>query len=637
MPSKELFSQSLAKVQKIVDGLLENPEDDLRFLRAVYPGLKSRMDNLHDSMRDEVFSIDHWLCRYQGKEASCSKRLEDYFNIVPVIETLIDEAFSPRDLISGNSPSPSASISISSANGKKNFSISNFDPNLPKGPKDINIIEKNPLDDVLKKITFENSIFKIDLEKTVVFVPNDLPEPIWIDKEESLKDLAITLAKCTEIAVDLENHSFYSYNGYSCLMQISTRNRDYLIDTVVLRGCLKKHLQQVFENPSIIKIFHGAESDIYWLQRDFGIFVASIFDSYYGSRKLGLERQSLGYLIGHYFGYEMDKSFQTADWRIRPLTPEMILYAQLDTHCLFPLYDAMRIALITRCGREGLEDVLRRSSQQGLKLYRPDVFDIKAAVKQLGQLDKDLFGLASRVMAWRDFVAKDMDICPYAVAAPKDLKESILLGYPHRHIKKIPSQYVLQLEDILKNGNEESDSPKVGTISMKREHIFFEEEPCSKKTRTIKVKAISRVVGSSCNTSMNYTVKYAEAATVISSEVTKDPTILEELDTLEDASDTTPNPVREFQPIRKRDGKAFNLDELAALPKEESAQHSFEHELPSPQFPFSNSPSVVEISAEKKKMIPKPKEITSKAKANNNNHRSSKIFRRTKGKVSTFM
>ena len=38
-------------------------------------------------------------------------------------------------------------------------------------------------------------------------------------------------------------------------------------------------LRSVFANPAICKVFHGADSDILWLQRDFHIYVVNLFDT----------------------------------------------------------------------------------------------------------------------------------------------------------------------------------------------------------------------------------------------------------------------------------------------------------------------------------------------------------------------
>ena len=70
-------------------------------------------------------------------------------------------------------------------------------------------------------------------------------------------------------------------------MQVSTRSEDFLIDTIELRS--EMHiLNQVFTDPKIVKVMHGAESDIQWLQRDFGVYVVNLFDTFHASRALSL-------------------------------------------------------------------------------------------------------------------------------------------------------------------------------------------------------------------------------------------------------------------------------------------------------------------------------------------------------------
>ena len=40
---------------------------------------------------------------------------------------------------------------------------------------------------------------------------------------------------------------------------------------------------------------------------------------------------------------QTDKRYQLADWRIRPLQNEMLLYARMDTHYLLYMYDVLRV------------------------------------------------------------------------------------------------------------------------------------------------------------------------------------------------------------------------------------------------------------------------------------------------------
>lgn len=90
-----------------------------------------------------------------------------------------------------------------------------------------------------------------------------------------------------EIAVDLEYHSTRSFTGFLCLMQISTRDEDFVVDLLTLRNELREDkLGGVLVDPAVVKVFHGAQSDILWLQQDFDIYVVGLFDTYHATKVL---------------------------------------------------------------------------------------------------------------------------------------------------------------------------------------------------------------------------------------------------------------------------------------------------------------------------------------------------------------
>ena len=61
------------------------------------------------------------------------------------------------------------------------------------------------------------------------------------------------LRQVQEVAVDLEHHRHRSFSGFVCLMQISTRRDDFIVDTLTLREELEE-LNEVFTNPDILKV-----------------------------------------------------------------------------------------------------------------------------------------------------------------------------------------------------------------------------------------------------------------------------------------------------------------------------------------------------------------------------------------------
>lgn len=58
----------------------------------------------------------------------------------------------------------------------------------------------------------------------------------YVDTPAGLEAVADALGRAREVAVDLENHSFRSFQGFCCLMQLSTRAEDFVIDAIALRS-----------------------------------------------------------------------------------------------------------------------------------------------------------------------------------------------------------------------------------------------------------------------------------------------------------------------------------------------------------------------------------------------------------------
>lgn len=146
------------------------------------------------------------------------------------------------------------------------------------------IEQPHPYEYEIKHLEYPEHMFEQRPEQ--LYHPFDTTSAIWVETEEELKEMCKSLEMQREIAIDLEHHDYRSFQGFVCLMQISTRDQDYIIDTLELRGSLHL-LNQAFTDPKIVKIFHGADHDIIWLQRDFGIYIVNLFDTYHASKLLG--------------------------------------------------------------------------------------------------------------------------------------------------------------------------------------------------------------------------------------------------------------------------------------------------------------------------------------------------------------
>lgn len=236
----------------------------------------------------------------------------------------------------------------------------------------------------------------------------------FVETEEQVKEMISALKKETEIAMDVEAHSFRTFLGLTCLLQISTRSQDFIVDTLKLR-CDLQDLNCVLSDPKIVKVFHGADYDIEWLQRDLGLYIVNMFDTFPASKQLGLARYSLAFLLKHYCQVEADKQYQLADWRIRPLPSGLVKYAREDSHHLLYIYDIMKNELLNR-GNENknlLLSVLDNSRNVCSKVYKKPLFDEESYktlyTKSTKTFNNRQLAALKGLYAWRDGIARIED------------------------------------------------------------------------------------------------------------------------------------------------------------------------------------------------------------------------------------
>ena len=170
-----------------------------------------------------------------------------------------------------------------------------------------------------------------------------LPPFIYIDTPKAWEACLNNLERHDTVCIDLESNSLYVYKEEICLIQISAGDTDYIVDPkadIDLTG-----LGKIVQDTAVEKVFHASEYDLILLKKQFNWNVANLFDTMWAARILGVEKIGLANILRNVFEVELDKKFQTADWGKRPLSPEMLAYAQNDTHYLHRLRDHFAVKL----------------------------------------------------------------------------------------------------------------------------------------------------------------------------------------------------------------------------------------------------------------------------------------------------
>ncbi len=258
----------------------------------------------------------------------------------------------------------------------------------------------------------------------------NLSDPAIIADSASLRKLATALTAESIIAFDTESNSLHAYRERVCLVQISTRTADYVIDPLQLDNL--EPLRAIFTNPGIEKVFHAAEYDIMCLKRDYGFSFNNIFDTMFAARILGRKQFGLSALLEEFFGVQADKRFQRADWSQRPIPADLLRYAQQDTHYLLEVRDRLRSELETH-GRliEAAEmfDALTRVPAAAESHFDPDSFWHLPAAKRFNRRQ---MAILRELHLWRDSVAQRQNVPAYRVLTDNALI-NIILAKPDVH------------------------------------------------------------------------------------------------------------------------------------------------------------------------------------------------------------
>jgi len=264
-----------------------------------------------------------------------------------------------------------------------------------------------------------------------------LAQPVPIANAAQFQALLRRLRGQSPVAVDTESNSLYAYKEKVCLAQISIPGADFLIDPLLPSIDLSA-LDSLFADAAIEKVFHACEYDVISLRRDFGFTFANLFDTMWAARILGWPRVGLADILKERFGATLDKRWQRFNWGQRPLPPEALAYARLDTHYLLRLREAQLRELRERDRLDEAREIFAELAQAEA-LPREETRDGFWRIK--GAHDLDVAGRAAlrELYLYRDREARRLDRPPFKVIGDRTLIE-IANRRPTQlgHLRRVP-------------------------------------------------------------------------------------------------------------------------------------------------------------------------------------------------------
>ncbi|KAF4453092.1 hypothetical protein F53441_4179 [Fusarium austroafricanum] len=482
---QENVQKSLVSTIKTVNRIAA---EDLSFQRTVNPSVGQQLED----RTSRILELSARLLQSAGKACGVkSPKLEDvedvemnWRSVVDVVDSSLEKADTALDEYTGLVKRKEFPVSDSTTKSKKpkstnkvirnanmskpqllferkpdNFAPAPWKPMLTSKPnaklsleESLNVVPnetgtpqyQHPYEHEIVRMAYPKRIFKES--EPIMYQPVEATEATFVDTYEGVLEMLEELKGAKEIAVDLEHHDFRTYVGLVSLMQISTREKDWIVDTLQPWRHKLEVLNEVFTDPKIIKVFHGAYMDMVWLQRDLGLYVNGLFDTFFACDQLHYPAKSLAYLLSKFADFDADKQYQLADWRIRPLPEEMMYYARSDTHYLLYIYDRVRNELVAASDRSDVDKdyigrAVEKSREQSLSRYEHPGYDEETGEGSRGwygyvfknshlAFDSEQFAVFRALWRWRDDTARKEDESTNYILSTRDITEIARINPP---------------------------------------------------------------------------------------------------------------------------------------------------------------------------------------------------------------
>jgi len=242
---------------------------------------------------------------------------------------------------------------------------------------------------------------------------------LYLDKPADVERFLGEISSVSELALDTEGASFHRFLDRIYLLQISTRERNAIIDPLPIGSPAK--LGELLQNQNIEVVFHDADYDLRLLHQDYGWHVTNIFDTRVAAQLLGIKSFGLAALLEQFFDVKLDKKHQRADWSMRPLPADMLEYAAQDTRYLLQLRDHMKSQLQRRGRWQWAQEEFARL--EGTRWETEEEMEGFLRLKGARDLTRRELAVLREVSNWRDTMAQQLDRATFRVMGNEVLFE----------------------------------------------------------------------------------------------------------------------------------------------------------------------------------------------------------------------
>lgn len=252
----------------------------------------------------------------------------------------------------------------------------------------------------------------------------------YVDSGRAMRDLLAWMAKAESVAIDIEADSLYHYYEKVCLLQLTFRKRNFIVDPLAELN-LEPFLKVLAHKTLIL---HGGDYDLRMLRGSFDFRPKTrVIDTMIAAQLLGCQKFGLASLIEQHSGRTLSKAGQKSDWSRRPLSRTQLRYAVDDTRYLEPLANGL-LAKLSRLGRRDWLDQGCDAVMEATASNCPSERQRQWRIKGVRDLTGRQAAFVELLWDWREREAQRADLPPFKILGNDRLLELAIWAEGHPRV-----------------------------------------------------------------------------------------------------------------------------------------------------------------------------------------------------------
>jgi ribonuclease D len=271
----------------------------------------------------------------------------------------------------------------------------------------------------------------------------------WVADQHSVAKMVERLKGHSILAFDTEFIRETTFFPKIALLQVATREEAWLVDPTVLSVDDLKPLLDVLADPDVLKIVHAAYADQECLFWSYDLIAEPVLDTAVAAALTGYgDNVGLGKLLKEVVGVQLPKGRARVKWLQRPLSKELLTYAEQDVAHLVELGEKLK---------EKLEKRGRLAWAMEESKILPSAFDVPAEdmarrMAKSAQMDGVTLSALTELLRWREDRARRANL-PRGWVADNDILVALAKVRP-RSLEELRSFRGLNAKEVERSGRD---------------------------------------------------------------------------------------------------------------------------------------------------------------------------------------